>query len=62
MRLDIHLAPRVEAAAHGGQIVMTCAMHDAIGGVVTTESPGFVGTAASNGTEKSLRLRFDPEG
>jgi class 3 adenylate cyclase len=40
MGLDIHLAARVEAAAHGGQIVVTSAMHDAIGEDVPTEPLG----------------------
>ena len=38
--LDVHLAARVEAAAHGGQIVVTAAMHDTVGDAVPTETLG----------------------
>jgi predicted ATPase/class 3 adenylate cyclase len=40
MGLDVHLAARVEAAAHGGQIVVTAAMRDAVGDAVPTETLG----------------------
>jgi class 3 adenylate cyclase/DNA polymerase III delta prime subunit len=38
--LDIHLAARVGAAAHGGQIVVTAAMRDAVGDAVNAEALG----------------------
>jgi predicted ATPase/class 3 adenylate cyclase len=38
--LDIHLAARVQAAAHGGQIVATAAMRAAVGDAVATETLG----------------------
>jgi predicted ATPase len=38
--LDIHLAARVGAAAHGGQIVVTAAMRDAVGDAVDAEALG----------------------